>query len=74
MHLEITLNSKKSGDVTNAEKELATFRTHEKDFDLGIISGKTLICHSERENELLFFSHYGGFRNLVFGFVCATIL
>ena len=25
---------KKSGDVTNAEKELATFRTHEKDFGL----------------------------------------
>ena len=31
---------KKSGDVTNAEKELATFRTHEKDFGFGYYFGK----------------------------------
>jgi cytochrome d ubiquinol oxidase subunit I len=31
---------KKSGDLTNAEKELATFRTHEKDFGYGYYFGK----------------------------------
>ena len=31
---------KKSGDVTNAEKELAIFRTHEKDFGYGYYFGK----------------------------------
>ncbi len=31
---------KKSGDLANAEKELATFRTHEKDFGYGYYFGK----------------------------------
>ena len=31
---------KKSGDVTNAEKELATFRNHEEDFGYGYYFGK----------------------------------
>ena len=38
--LENYIQFKKSGDLVNAEKELAIFRTHEKDFGYGYYFGK----------------------------------
>ena len=73
MHLEIILNSK-IRDVTNAEKELATFRTHEKISVWILFRERSSYAHSERENEFLFFSYYGDFRNLVLVLFCATFL